>query len=141
MKHARTGTTAGRPSWRGTFRNAWKTAGEFLDLRAAEENRRLDEEVRGIVTSSLAILVHKRDKLLATDGADDLPGVRWQAELEHYVDRILWPLLSGDLARRVEARSRVIRDVDRLVTAEAARAASSPHLPPVTWRVETGWAS
>ena len=63
MKHAGTGTSAGRPSWRGTFRNAWKTVGEFLDLRAAEENRRLDEEVRGIVASSLAILVHKRQSI------------------------------------------------------------------------------
>lgn len=141
MKHAGTGTSTGKPNWRGTFRNAWKTAGEFLDLRAAEENRRLDEEVRGIVASSLAILVHKRDKLRSADGADDLPGVSWRAEVEHYVDRILWPLLSSDLASRIEARARVIRDVDRLVATEAARLASGPHVPPVTWRVETGWAS
>jgi len=134
MKHAGTDTSSGRSNWRGTFRNAWKTAGEFLDLRAAGEIRRLDEEVRGIVSSSLPILVHKRSKLLAVDGA------RWLAEMEHYVDNILWPLLSADLAKRLEARARVIREVDGLVAAEAARIASGPHVPPVTWRVETGWA-
>ncbi len=140
MKHAETGTSSGRTNWRGTFRNAWKTAGGFLDLRAAEDNRRLDEEVRGIVAPSLAILVHKRGKLLAGEGRDELPAQGWRVELERYVDCILWPLLSGDLAKRVEARARVVRDVDRLVMAEAARLASAPHLPPVTWRVETGWA-
>ncbi|MBU6444592.1 MAG: hypothetical protein KGR48_11850 [Alphaproteobacteria bacterium] len=140
MKHAGTGIPSGRPSWRGAFRNAWKAAGEFLDLHAAEENRRLDEEVRGIASSSLPILVHKRDKLLAAEAPDDLPGTRWRIELERYVDRILWPLLSGDLAKHFEARGHVIREVDGLVSAEAARLAAGPHVPPVTWRVETGWA-
>ena len=140
MKHAGTGMASGRPNWRGTFRSAWKTAGEFLDLRAAEEHRRLDAEVRGIASSSLPILVHKRSRLLAAEGADEVPGARWRVELECYVDRILWPLLSGDLAKHVEARARVIREVDGLVAAEAARLACGPHVPPVTWRVETGWA-
>lgn len=128
--------------WRKSLGEALRTVGAFLDLRSGRTaNRRLEEEVRELVRPSLPVLMHKRAKLLGDAAEGYVPAQRWLAELDLYVDRILWPMLGAHAGRNRRRRRQVAAWVDAQVAAGQTSAEHDPHaVPPVTWRVDTGWA-
>lgn len=115
---------------------------ELLELRgSAEERLRFDEDVRDLVRPALPVLMHKRARLLGGAGDSTTLARRWTAELDLYVDRILLPMLKpkGSVTRRGHARIAALIDgmIDEAVAGKGLRL---PEAPPVTWRVDTGWA-
>jgi hypothetical protein len=119
------------------FAEAAATARGFLALCGGGENA-FDADIGELVRPNLAVLAHKRTRLGASPDEPMGSTPRWMTELDFYVDRILMPMLCG----KTVARAHVVERVDRLIAAEQARAGMVGETPPpITWRVETGWAN
>lgn len=115
---------------------------ELLELRGtAEERLRFDAEVRELVRPALPVLMHKRARLLGGAGDSTTLTRRWLAELDLYVDRILLPMLKPKRFVTRRGHDRIIALIDGMIDEAAAGKGHEPQeQPPVTWRVDTGWA-
>lgn len=141
MQHSNMAGSSWGASWRKSLGEALQTVSAFLNLSGKATGRSLEDEVRELVRPSLPVLMHKRAKLLGETADGYSPAQRWLAELDRYVDRILWPMLSPQ-AGGSWRRRRVAAWVDAQVAAgQEASAEHDPNAtPPVTWRIDTGWA-
>jgi hypothetical protein len=124
---------ARQTGWAGAFAEALATVAGFLNLYG--DDGRFDTDVVALVGPALPLLMHKRQKFFAHM---EEPAKRWRAEIEFYVDRILWPMLGAGADRGGRIRTRVIGLVDALVTRAQARAATIEVPQPLAWR--DGWA-
>lgn len=142
MQHSSMVGSSWGASWRKSLGEALRTVSAFLNLSGKTAGRSLEDEVRELVRPSLPVLMHKRAKLLGDTAEGYSPAQRWLAELDRYVDRILWPMLSPQAGYSQRRRRRVAAWVDAQVAAgQEASAAHDPNAaPPVTWRTDTGWA-
>jgi len=143
MQHSSMAGSSWGASWRKSLGEALRAVGAFLTPRSGKTAKRsLEDEVRELVRPSLPVLMHKRAKLLGETAEGHSPAQRWLAELDRYVDRILWPMLSPETGRSQRRRRRVAAWIDAQIAAEQeAGAAHDPNAtPPVTWRTDTGWA-
>lgn len=119
--------------WAGSVAEALAAVAGFLNLHRDDE--RIENDVVTLVGPALPLLMHKRAKFFAN--AEE-PAKRWRAEVEFYVDRILWPMLATGRDKRGRIRMRVIGLVDSLVIKAHASAGASPVAQPLAW--QDGWA-
>jgi hypothetical protein len=118
--------------WRQRALEAAAALSGFLQLHS-EPVRYLEDEVRGLVSPSLPLLVRKRAKFFSSAG-DSAPEL-WLRELDFYVDRILWPMLEVGADPDGRIRARVVAQVETLVRLEQYETAALPASPePVAWR-------
>lgn len=98
--------------------------------------RAFESEVRELVAPHMAVLAHRRAKLLDSAGRE-----RWADELEGFIRQNLWPLLGDarDYAQRNGAFVTLMLDV---AVAEAQRKAAVPRAQgvPLTARFDNAWA-
>jgi hypothetical protein len=117
--------------WRQRAAEVAAALSGFLHLRH-EPVRYLEDEVRGLVSPSLPLLVRKRAKFFSAMG-ERAPEL-WLRELDFYVDRILWPMLEVGADPNGRIRDRVAAQVETLVRLEQYETASLPGSPePVAW--------
>jgi hypothetical protein len=118
-------------TWRIRGAETVATLVRFLDPQP-EPVRYLEDEVRGLVTPSLPLLVRKRAKFFRTMGGS-APEC-WRTELDFYVDRILWPMLGVADDRDGCIRDRVAAQVETLVRIEQYETGALPCTPErVAW--------
>ena len=99
-----------------------------------------ENELRALVKPHLAILVHKRTKLLAP--GDDLAArnARWAQELDAFINRtFFWPQPAATEAHGGDDRRHIVRFVDSIVAEEQARDMAGQGLP-TTSRFDSSWA-
>lgn len=115
---------------------------ELLELRGhAEARLRFDAEVRELVRPALPVLMHKRARFLGGAGDTTTLARRWLAELDLYVDRILLPMLKPKSFVTRRDHARIVALIDAMIDeAAAGKGRGLQEQPPVTWRVDTGWA-
>lgn len=115
---------------------------ELLELRGNTEARlRFEAEVREFVSPALPVLMHKRARLLGGAGERTVLARRWLAELDLYVDRILLPMLKPKSFVTWRDHARMTGLIDAMIDeAAAGKGQGVQEQPPVTWRVDTGWA-
>ena len=96
----------------------------------------VDDEVFALVEPHLAILIHKRAKILSSAAPE-----RWTRELDDFVRRtFFWPEPAAtDLYGRLDRRE-IGQIVDRFVAGEQQREAARPAELPQTSRFGSSWA-
>jgi hypothetical protein len=101
-----------------------------------------EDELRALVKPHLAILVHKRTKLLAP--GDDLTArnARWAQELDAFIARtFFWPQPATTEAHGGVDRRHLARFVDGIVAEEQARDLAGGQALPTTSRFDSSWAN
>jgi len=98
------------------------------------DSKPLLSEVHELAQPHLAILVHKRAKIISGSGAQAMSDERWSAELYRLADR--WP----HLITSESERGRLIEALDQIVEGEQRRLAAQSSKIPVTSRFDTSWA-
>jgi len=108
----------------------------FLDPFAAPEG--WESDVRELAAPHMAVLMHKRGRMLGADLAGKTEPMRWARELGGFIDSRIWPYLSA--AAQSAGKARVFDALDALV-AEGAMAAAATRSPtPLTSRFDASWA-
>jgi hypothetical protein len=129
----------------GFTRSLRELLGEVANLlfgnTAFEGASPFEDELRTLVKPHLAILVHKRTRLLAP--GDDLAArnARWGQELDAFVNRtFFWPQPAAtEIQGRVDRRH-ITRFVDSIVAEEQARELTAAQVLPTTSRFGSSWA-
>jgi hypothetical protein len=96
----------------------------------------LHGELRELTAPHLAVLVHKRTKLV-----DAFQDERWASELVDFVSRILWPHIATSEALDGRNQNCIAELVDDIVASEQRVAAARAEIYPLTSRFDTSWAS
>jgi hypothetical protein len=90
-----------------------------------------DDELRALVDPHLAILAHKRTKLLAPGHDFAARSGRWVQELEAFVNRtFFWPQPAATEVHRRVDRRHIARFVDGIVAEEQVRILAGSGVPP-----------
>jgi hypothetical protein len=102
----------------------------------AEGWRAFEAEMKELVAPHMAVLVHRRAKLL--DGSD---GARWSDELDGFMRQNLWPLLGDERAYADRNRTFVTLMLD-VAIAEQQRIRGTMHSDtmPMVSRFDAAWA-
>ncbi|HXC56619.1 MAG TPA: hypothetical protein VNU97_15075 [Rhizomicrobium sp.] len=120
----------------GAFRQVFGFLVQGIDF-AADGRAAFESELRELVAPHMAVLAHRRAKLL-----DDAGEARWSDELDAFMSRNLWPLLGEfrDYATRNRTFVTLLLDV---AIAEAQRVAAAPRaeIIPLVSRFDATWAS
>jgi len=126
-----------------TMTGVFGTVLEFLAIEFADASRdhvAVRSELRELAAPYMAVLMYKREKLMtaAADGNS-----LWTAELSQFVGKTLWPQLAKDEAFAGRGQQAIVHLLDAVIAAEQSemRERSAQETTPVTWRVDTGWAS
>ncbi|HEX3675178.1 MAG TPA: hypothetical protein VHU87_12970 [Rhizomicrobium sp.] len=124
---------AGRPL-KDAVKEVWRLLKQGIDM-PGEWQAPLSAELRELAAPHMAVLVHKRAKLVQA-----LQDERWASELADFVGRIVWPHLheSEHLAGR--SQNCVAELLDEIVAAEQ-RAVARIVPVPQTSRFDTSWAT
>jgi hypothetical protein len=117
----------------GAIAEVWRLLKQGIDIPAAW-HAPLQEELRDLAHSHMAVLMHKRTKFGAQDA-------RWHDELHHFVSQTLWPHIAKSelLSGRNEAQ--VAELLDEVVAASQRREAEYETEIPLTSRFDTSWAT
>jgi hypothetical protein len=108
---------------------------------ALEPGPSFDNELRALVDPHLAILVHKRAKLLAPGHDFAARSARWVQELDAFVNRtFFWPQPATTEAHGGVDRRHIARFVDGIVADEQVRIMAAPAALPTTSRFDSHWA-
>jgi hypothetical protein len=106
-----------------------------------EPHPAFDDELRALVKPHLAILVHKRGRLLASGDDFAVRKMRWAEELDCFVNRtFFWPQPAATEAHGQVDRRHIARFVDSIVAEEQSRVAAAPGSLPTTSRFDSHWA-
>ena len=124
----------GRPL-REAVREVWRLLKRGIEF-PAEWQSPLQDELRELTTPHLAVLVHKRAKLVQA-----LQDERWASELGDFVGRILWPHLSSSETLVGRSQNCVAELLDEIVAAEQHAVAAQAEAVPLTSRFDTSWAT
>jgi len=98
------------------------------------DSKPLLSEVHELAQPHLAILVHKRAKIISGKSAHAMSEERWAAELYRFADR--W----SHLTTSESERGRLIEALDQVIEDEQRRLAAQSSTIPVTSRFDTSWA-
>jgi hypothetical protein len=99
--------------------------------------RAFENEMKELVAPHMAVLVHRRAKLL--DGSD---GTRWSDELDNFMRQSLWPLLGDDRDYAERNRTFVTLMLDVAIAEEQRRAhATQSEALPFVRSFDASWAS
>jgi|HubBroStandDraft_6_1064221.scaffolds.fasta_scaffold79511_4 hypothetical protein len=98
------------------------------------DSKPLLSEVHELAQPHLAILVHKRAKIISGGNAQAISDERWLTELYRFADR--WSHLTANESER----GRLIEALDQIVEGEQRRLAAQSSKVPVTSRFDTSWA-
>jgi len=125
-----------------TIRGAFVEVATMLFGNATfEPQRSLDAEARELVGPHLAILVHKRCRLLTPDANGAVQNDRWAAELSGFVERcFFWPAPAANETHSRVDRRHLVKLVDRIVDEEQSRLAAQNCSLPQTSRFDSYWA-
>ena len=130
----------------GFARSLRELLGEVANLlfgnATFEGHSPFENELRTLVKPHLAILVHKRTKLLAPGDNLEARNARWAEELDAFITRtFFWPQPAATEAHGRVDRRHIARFVDDIVAEEQAREmAAGPSLP-TTSRFDSSWAN
>jgi hypothetical protein len=106
-----------------------------------EPHASFDDELRALVQPHLAILVHKRSRLLAPGPDFMARNARWVNELDGFVNRtFFWPQPAATESHGKVDRRHIARFVDGIVAEEQVRATAAPGKLPATSRFDSHWA-
>jgi hypothetical protein len=98
-----------------------------------EPNTSFEDELRSLVEPHLAILVHKRTRLLAPGQDFTARSARWVQELDAFVNRtFFWPQPAVGEAHGKVDRRHIARFVDGIVADEQVRILATPAALPAT---------
>jgi hypothetical protein len=100
----------------GAFRQVVGFLVQGIDFEA-NGWRAFESEMRELIAPHMAVLVHRRTKLL--DGSD---GSRWSEELDTFMRNSLWPLLGDDRDYADRNRNFVTLMLDVAIAEEQRRA-------------------
>jgi hypothetical protein len=110
----------------------------LLGNRAFEPAQSFENELRALVEPHLAILVHKRTKLLAPGHDFTARSARWVQELDAFVYRtFFWPQPATTEAHGRVDRRHIARFVDGIVADEQVRIMAAPEALPTTSRFDS----
>lgn len=124
----------GRPL-REAVKEVWRLLQRGVDFPADQQSP-LQRELRELTAPHLAVLVHKRAKLVQA-----LQDERWASELSDFVGRILWPHLSSSETLIGRSQNCVAELLDEIVAAEQHAVAAQAEAVPLTSRFDTSWAT
>jgi hypothetical protein len=116
-------------------REVWRLLKRGVDFPADWQSP-LQSELRELAAPHLAVLVHKRAKLVQA-----LRDERWAGELSDFVGRILWPHLSSSETLVGRSQNCVAELLDEIVAAEQNAVAAQAEAIPLTSRFDTNWAT
>jgi hypothetical protein len=120
----------------GAFKQVVGFLVQGMDFEA-EGWRAFEAEMRELIAPHVARLAHRRAKLL--DGSD---GARWSDELDEFMRRGLWPLLSDDRDFAERNRTFVTLMLDVAIAEEQSRQhASRCDALPFVRSFDASWAS
>jgi hypothetical protein len=106
-----------------------------------EPNASFEGELRALVEPHLAILVHKRTRLLAPGHDFTARSARWVQELDAFVNRtFFWPQPATTEAHGTVDRRHITRFVDGILAGEQVRVMAEPEALPATSRFGSCWA-
>jgi hypothetical protein len=125
---------AGRPL-KQAVREVWRLLRQGIDI-PSDWQPALHDELRALAAPHLAVLVHKRAKLV-----EALQDERWASELVEFVNRILWPHLAASEALGGRNQNCVAELLDEIVAAEQRAVAAVTRTVPLTSRFDSGWAT
>jgi hypothetical protein len=118
---------------RQAVREVWRLLKQGIDIPTDWQSG-LHAELRELAAPHLAVLVHKRTRLVQA-----LQDERWASELGDFVSRILWPHLASSDKLAGRSQSCVAELLDEIVAAEQRVAAQIVPVP-LTSRFDTSWA-
>jgi hypothetical protein len=124
---------AGRPV-KEAVREVWRLLKQGIEV-PGDWQPALQGELQALAEPHMAVLVHKRAKLVQA-----LQDERWAGELVDFVARIVWPHIrqSEHLAGRDQ--NCVAELLDEIVAAEQRAAIAAAPIP-LTSRFDTSWAT
>ncbi|HXL99978.1 MAG TPA: hypothetical protein VN932_08610 [Rhizomicrobium sp.] len=125
---------AGQPL-KQAVKEVWRLLRQGIDI-PSDWQPALHDELRALAAPHLAVLVHKRAKLVAA-----LQDERWAGELVEFVNRILWPHLATSEALGGRNQNCVAELLDEIVAAEQRAVAAVTRTVPLTSRFDSGWAT
>jgi hypothetical protein len=118
----------------GSFRQVFGFIARGLELEA-EQRRTFESDLEELVAPHMAVLAHRRAKLLASNGPD-----RWCDELDAFMRTNLWPLLGDDLAFAERNRAFVALLLDVIIEREQEKERDQVAIPLVS-RFDATWAN
>ena len=130
----------------GFTRSLRELLGEVANLlfgnATFEGHSPFEDELRTLVKPHLAILVHKRTKLLAPGDNLEARNARWAEELDAFINRtFFWPQPAATEAHGRVDRRHIARFVDDIVAEEQARDMAAGQSLPTTSRFDSSWAN
>jgi hypothetical protein len=125
-----------------TMTGVFGTVLEFLAIEFADASREhvaAQSELRELAEPYMPVLMHKREKLKSCIDGDP----RWAAELSQFVGNTIWPQVAKDEAFAGRSQQAIVHLLDGIIaSAQSELSERNVHeTTPVTWRVDTGWAS
>ena len=118
---------------RQAVREVWRLLKQGIDI-PTDWQPALHDELRALAAPHLAVLAHKRTKLVQA-----LQDERWASELGDFVNRVLWPYLATSEALAGRSQNCVAELLDEIVAAEQRVVAADAI--PLTSRFDTSWAT
>jgi hypothetical protein len=119
----------------GAAKEVWQLLKRGVDFPADRQSP-LQDELRELAAPHLAVLAHKRAKLVQA-----LQDERWAGELGDFVGRILWPHIATSEALEGRNQSCIAELLDEIVAAEQHAVAAQTEAIPLTSRFDTSWAT
>ncbi len=129
-----TGVASNERPLKEAVKEVWRLLKQGIDV-PVDWRPGLHEELRELARPHMAVLVHKRARLVQA-----LQDERWTGELTDFVGRILWPHLHGSENLAGRDRNCVAELLDEIVAAEQRAVARIVPVPHVS-RFDASWAS
>jgi hypothetical protein len=108
----------------------------FLDPHASETG--WENDLRELAAPHMAVLIHKRARLLGADLNGNTDPMRWAKELGDFIDGRIWQYL--DAVGQSMGRAKTFQRLDDLIAREAAALAAVRQQTPLTSRFDASWA-
>lgn len=115
-------------------KEVWRLLKQGIEM-PTEWQPKLHEELKALAAPHMAVLVHKRARLVQA-----LEDDRWATELGDFIGRIVWPHLSGSEHLAGRNQNCVAELLDEIVAVEQ-RAVARVVGVPQTSRFDTSWAT
>jgi hypothetical protein len=123
-----------KTEFRVAVKEVWRLLKQGIDV-PMEWQPALHDELRALAQPHMAVLVHKRAKLVQA-----LQDERWASDLVDFVGRIVWPHLSASEHLGGRDQNCVAELLDEIVAVEQ-RAVARIAPVPLTSRFDTSWAT
>lgn len=115
-------------------KEVWRLLKQGIEM-PTEWQPKLHEELKALAAPHMAVLVHKRAKLVQA-----LEDERWATELTDFIGRIVWPHLSASEHLGGRNQNCVAELLDEIVAVEQRAVARVVGMPQ-TSRFDTSWAT